>query len=266
MKVVVIGDPHGSEKVKQIPLKDVDLILCVGDLGKADLLRKMFFENIKRQQQGLSKKEYSSSMRKRAFMEPYNSSIKIMNYLSKYAPVYTIFGNVESSNYEAKKLSKKINVDLPLLTNDLNAIDNVKVINNKVIDFNGIKIGGLEYFVDTNWVRDFKPSDFKKKMAEAKKETAKAKKVLNKFGKIDILLCHQPPYGALDKSNNPYAPKDWKGKHAGSKLILSYIKKKQPKYVLCGHMHEGKGKKKIGKTQVINVGHSGDYSIIDVND
>ena len=51
MKITVIGDPHGSQKVKDIPLKNSDLILVTGDLGKADLMRKMAFENINRVKQ-----------------------------------------------------------------------------------------------------------------------------------------------------------------------------------------------------------------------
>jgi len=82
--------------------------------------------------------------------------------------------------------------------------------------------------------------------------------------KIDVLLCHQPPYGVLDKVTAKYAPEQWKGKRAGSKIILDYIKKKQPRYVFCGHIHEGKGKKKLGKTNIINAGCCGDYFVVDV--
>jgi Icc-related predicted phosphoesterase len=79
-------------------------------------------------------------------------------------------------------------------------------------------------------------------------------RVLKRFGKIDILVCHQPPYGILDKVNFPGVPDSWKGKHAGSKIILDYVKKFQPKYVFCGHIHEGEGKKKVGKSLVYNLG------------
>ena len=39
--------------------------------------------------------------------------------------------------------------------------------------------------------------------------------------------------------------------------MLDYIKKYQPKYVFCGHIHEGEGKAKIGKTEVYNLGVAG---------
>jgi len=104
-------------------------------------------------------------------------------------------------------------------------------------------------------------------LVNAKKDSAKAKKILNHFGKnLDILLCHGPPKGYLDKVSGKYgAPKRFWGKHAGSKIILDYILKKQPRYVFCGHIHEGKGKTKIGKTEVYNVGVSGDYVLLDIN-
>lgn len=265
MKLLVIGDPHGSDKAKKVPLKEVDLILVTGDLGKADLMRKMAFENIERVKKGLPEKEYTPKQEKRAFMQAYNSSMSLMRYYSKFAPVYVVFGNVESSNAETRKLSKEIGIKLPLLANELNAIKNVKVLNNRVANFRGVRIGGLGYFIDTSWVREFKPEDYRKKLKKAKKKTDKAKKVLRKFGRnLDILLCHQPPYGILDRVNFPGAPKHWQGKHAGSKAILDYIKKRQPDYVFCGHIHEAKGKKKIGKTLVYNAGVAGDYILLNI--
>jgi len=57
MKILAIGDPHGSlDKIKQIPVKDADLILLTGDLGSANLIRKMAFENVEQKKQGFQKK------------------------------------------------------------------------------------------------------------------------------------------------------------------------------------------------------------------
>lgn len=264
MKVLAIGDPHGDlEKIKKIPLKNIDLILLTGDLGSANLMRKMHFDNIERKKRGLPIKQYSSNDQKKAFMEAYTSTIKLVRYLSNFAPVYTIFGNVESSNSETKKLSKKISSTLPYLLDNLNLIKGVKVINNKVITFRGFRIGGLEYFLDTNWVRDFKPSDFDKKMLQAIGETTKAKKILEGFKVLDLLICHQPPYKILDKVTSPSAPKSWIGKNAGSEIIKKYIQLKKPKYVFCGHIHEAQGEKKVGITRIYNLGVC-NYKIIDL--
>lgn len=264
MKILVIGDPHGSEKVKKIPVKNVDLILITGDLGKADLMREMAFKNIERKKKGLPEIEYSAAQEKKAFMQAYNSSMKIVKYFSKFAPVFLIGGNVESTNVETKKFSKELGIELPLLYQALNSMKNVRVINNRVANFKGVRIGGLPYFVDVSWVREFKPSEYNKSLKNAKKASEKSKRILNNFGKVDVLLCHQPPYGILDKVNFKGAPKHWQGKSAGSKVILDYVKKKKPEYVFCGHIHEGKGKKKVGETSVYNVGCAGDYVLVEI--
>ena len=139
------------------------------------------------------------------------------------------------------------------------------LVRNRVRRINSLKIGFLEYFVDTNWVESFKPGDYNKKLKKARKQTSKAKKILKNFGKVDILVCHQPPYGYLDKVSSKYnPPKNWIGKHAGSKVILEYIKEFQPKYVFCGHIHEGEGMKKIGKTEVYNLGIAG-HKVVEIN-
>ncbi len=138
----------------------------------------------------------------------------------------------------------------------MNALPNVRVINNRIVNFGGIRIGGLEYFVDENWAREFMP-DSHSRLVQGKKETEKAKRVLQWFGHLDILVCHQPPYGTLDKVTAKFAPEHWQGKHAGSKAILQYIKSKSPKYVFCGHIHEGEGMKKISETEIYNLGVGG---------
>ncbi len=262
VRILVIGDPHGDlQKIKKVPINSVDLILLTGDLGSADFARKMAFENIERKRKGLEGIEFSVAQRKKAFMEAYDSSLNVVNYLSKKAPVYVIFGNVESRNDETREEAREIGVELPFLYNDLNAIDNVRVINNKVANFEGVRIGGLDYFIDTSWVKEFKPSEYKTRLKSAKKQSDKARRILKWFGGLDVLVCHQPPYGVLDKVGSP-APKSWRGKHAGSKVILDYVKKYHPKYVFCGHIHEGKGKAKVGESEVYNLGVGG-YRVVD---
>jgi len=87
-----------------------------------------------------------------------------------------------------------------------------------------------------------------------KKRIERLNKLLRKNKKA-ILLSHAPPYGYLDKIHS--------GKHVGSKFLLDAIKKNSPKLVLCGHIHEAKGKTNIGKTEIYNLGCCGDYKIFD---
>jgi len=79
MRILAIGDPHGSvDKLRKIPTENIDLILLTGDLGNADIMRKMAFENVERIRNGLEKKEFSSYQKRRAFMQAYNSSIDVV--------------------------------------------------------------------------------------------------------------------------------------------------------------------------------------------
>lgn len=265
MKIVIIGDPHGNlSKLKKIPLKEIDLILLTGDIGKADLARKRFFKNIEREKKGLEELEYDSKHRKAVHMEIHNSTLGILKYLSKFAPVYTIQGNVAIfTDFEAKEDSKKWRMKFPSTIKEIKKLGNVHLVKNRLRILKELRIGFLEYFIDTCWVREFRPSYYRRNMKKAKKETDKAKRVLKKFKNIDILICHQPPYGFLDKVTWKEAPKHYQGKHAGSKVILDYIRRIQPQYTFCGHIHEGKGKIKIGKTEVYNLGVGG-YKLIKI--
>jgi Icc-related predicted phosphoesterase len=264
MRILAIGDPHGDLKsVRKIPLKNVDAILLTGDLGSARLMRKMAFENIERRKNGLPPKEFSSKDKKRAFMEAYTTSIAIMRYLSKYAPVYSIYGNVESTDRETKEYSKELGLALPSLTKICMKMKNVNIINNKLAKVKNVRIGGLQYFTDVCWVKNFKPNDYESALLNASEQSVKAHKMLSKFGKVDILVCHQPPLGYLDKVTAKFAPKHWQGKHAGSKIILDYIKRKKPRYVFCGHIHEGEGNARIGSSSVHNLGVCG-WKIVEI--
>lgn len=264
MRIMAIGDIHGNlKKLRKLPLKGVDLILLTGDIGKADLARRFAFRNIERAKRGLPEIEETPQQDKAQYMQIYNSSISVLKYLTNFAPVFSIFGNVESHDYEIARREKKIGLKLPRFVKSIEKTG-VAIINNKLRNFNGIRIGGLEYFIDVSWIKEYKPKNYRKRLKLAEKETGKTKGILRWFSRndLDILVCHQPPYGILDQSNARYIPKHWRGKHAGSKVILDYIKKKQPRYVFCGHIHEGKGYKKIGKTEVYNLGVCG-YKIID---
>lgn len=265
MRILAIGDPHGNlEKIEKISIENMDLILLTGDIGKADFARKFFFENVKRKQQGLKELKYKSEDKKKEYLEIHNSTLDVLKYLSKKANVYTIVGNVGiASVSDAKKENKKYNLNLLPTILEIKKIKNVHIVKNSLRKFNNLKIGFLEYFTDVSWVKEFKPKNYDKVMKKAKTQTEKAEKILNRFGKLDILICHQPPYGFLDKVNFPGVPENWKGKHAGSKAILNYIKKYQPKYVFCGHIHEGEGNVKIGKTEIYNLGVAG-HKIIEL--
>jgi len=264
MRTLIIGDPHGKLP-KRIP-ENLDLILITGDLGKADLARERFFENIERKKKGLLELEKTPVFEKKILQEIASSSLNVVKYFSDIAPTYSILGNVgASTDSEIKKEEKKLGMKLPYIRSELESIKNFNIVINRVRRINGLRFGFLDYFVDNCWIKEFNIKD-EKLVKEAQRETARAEKILQWFGNLDVLVCHQPPYRVLDEISEKYgAPKSWWGKHAGSKVILDYIKKKQPRYVFCGHIHEGKGREKIRETEVYNVGSNGDYVLIDLD-
>ncbi len=265
MRILAIGDPHGDlSKLRRIPKKGIDLILLTGDLGRADLARKIFFENVERKKKGLEELKEDAKYAKNNYMEVHDSTMNVLKYLSRFAPVYTIEGNVAIfTDAEAKKDSKKWKTKFPSTIKEIKKLRNVHLVKNKLRVLDDVRIGFLEWFTDTCWVKEFKPADYRKRMKKAKKETDKARRVLKRFKGLDILICHQPPYGYLDKVKNLAAPKHWQGNNAGSKTILDYVKKKHPPYVFSAHIHEGEGMRKIGKTEVYNLGISG-YKVIEI--
>ena len=137
---------------------------------------------------------------------------------------------------EAKEIYKKIfslvngemyfvlgNVDLPIAAEVASEFENIHFLDNEIVDLDGIKLLGIN--------TEYDPKE-----------------------KFDILLVHYPPYGYVDK--NMF------GEHVGSKFVLNLIKKYQPKYCICGHIHEAFGKAKIGNTIVINTAkHLGEIEI-----
>jgi Icc-related predicted phosphoesterase len=62
------------------------------------------------------------------------------------------------------------------------------------------------------------------------------------FPPVDVVLSHGPPKGVLD------GPGRW-----GSPGLLAYVKRHQPRLVVCGHIHEDGGRQeRVGETLVIN--------------
>ncbi|MEM4271343.1 MAG: metallophosphoesterase, partial [Candidatus Pacearchaeota archaeon] len=170
MRILAIGDPHGNlDKIKKITLKNVDLILLTGDIGKADLARKIFFENQKRKQQGLLEVEETLKDVKAMHYEIHNSTISLLKYLSKYAKVYSIEGNVGIPNeFDIKKINKKLKINLPITKNYINKMKNIYIVKNSLRKINNLKIGFLEYFLDKSWVEEFKPKDYNEIIEKAK--------------------------------------------------------------------------------------------------
>lgn len=67
---------------------------------------------------------------------------------------------------------------------------------------------------------------------------------------VKILVPHAPPYGT--KVDIVHA-----GFHVGSTAVREFIENEEPDVVVCGHIHEGRGKDAIGKSVIVNCGPAG---------
>ena len=87
----------------------------------------------------------------------------------------------------------------------------------------------------------------------------------NKECKV-VLLTHNMPHNTRLDKVGMHAHERVRGKHVGSKLFRRIIQKWQPSVQTGGHIHEAKGKQKLGKTMMVNAGaaHEGDAAIIEL--
>jgi Icc-related predicted phosphoesterase len=260
MKLAVIGDPHGDlEKIQRIPLDGVDLVLLTGDLGRADILRKIAFKYIGDSHRRFMQGSPESEAFRQAFLDSYTTAVKLVRHIAEYSQVFTVTGNADLTNYDIRKFSAQFGVELPLLYNTLKEMGNVRIIDNCLARYNGLRIGGVKYFTDISWAEEFELAGIPKIRERALRETGKVENILARLGQVDILVTHVPPYGILDTVNSNIARPEWSGRHAGSKAILQYIRRYQPRYVFCGHIHEAEGVAKIGQTSIYNLGKAGHW-------
>ncbi len=78
--------------------------------------------------------------------------------------------------------------------------------------------------------------------------------------RFTIFCPHAPPHGtACDRLAS--------GQHVGSVVVRAFIEREQPDLVLCGHIHESRGRDEIGRTRVVNPGPVGEghHAVIEVD-
>jgi Icc-related predicted phosphoesterase len=66
-----------------------------------------------------------------------------------------------------------------------------------------------------------------------------------------VLICHCPP-------NNTPLDEATPGRHLGSTAVAEFVRRVQPAWFLCGHIHEASGRSaELGRTKGVNVGKRG---------
>lgn len=69
---------------------------------------------------------------------------------------------------------------------------------------------------------------------------------------VDVLVSHGPMYGHCDFFHE----------HLGSRALLGAVQRVQPKLLVCGHIHEGRGASKLGITRVVNTATA--FTVVDL--
>ncbi|MBP8980403.1 MAG: metallophosphoesterase family protein [Syntrophobacterales bacterium] len=59
-----------------------------------------------------------------------------------------------------------------------------------------------------------------------------------------VFVTHIPPWGILDSG--------FASLHGGSKALRQLLEDRQPRLMICGHIHECRGIERLGKTTVVN--------------
>ncbi len=287
MKILIIGDLHGIKP--KIHFKNFDCIVLVGDIcddSKIGPLYKKYFGMLnknKNYSKGLDEfliKEIGKTKLKKYEKESLEKGNELLKYLDKFQkPIFMVAGNWDQSygpsrikdlnrsdyNYEKAFhdwfIGTKINPKL------IKGTKNIKNCMYKNHEFSGINFVG--YGLSSG------PEKLKKKNLKiTEKQFEILKKSINKISQKlsdaykkrnkkfpTIFISHNVPYKTkLDvvKDKKSYVYK----KHLGSWIARKFCEKYQPLVCIGGHIHEGKGKDKIGKTLVINPGFGKDTQIL----
>lgn len=270
MRILAIGDFHGKfpSKLRKLILKEnPDLIVSNGDYANADAIRKIVFKY------WTTKRWWEVVGLKRARKlekESFDSGVKILKELNGIGKkVYLIWGNSDFDKEAVSGGSQAL-----VRGNYNNRIRNMKnlvLIDKKKANFGSLGFIGYGGYIDaTEFVKhpidEDREAHSKRVKLYKKSEKRLMKLFLNKKPKNFIFVIHYTPYGIFDKVKYKGSP--MYGKHIGWMPYNNAIKKYKPKLVICGHMHEYQGVKRLGKTLIVNPGVAaeGKAAVIDLNE
>lgn len=264
MKLLAIGDFHGEfpKKFETLINKEkIDLVVSNGDFFPF-VYRDLWFKHSYRTETNLwdaiGRKKYVALVDKDLRLG--ERAIKALGNLP--VPVITVVGNVDYTSVDDSQDKQPPKDDLrrkDLLSPILKKYPNVKRFDYSYFMFGKyVFIGGYG-------------SSFPGKVRS--KAYRKHKKILDglftRFGKDKVIfVSHNVPYNTKLDKIGMNAHVAVRGKHYGSKLVRRTIDRWQPLVHIGGHIHEGKGMQKLGKTTCVNPGaaHEGEAAIITLDE
>jgi Icc-related predicted phosphoesterase len=180
-------------------------------------------------------------------------------------PGVFVFGNGDEEWYDIffiKRLkAKKRNL------NFLKKIKNVKDINYGIKKYKGINFFGFGGYMDVSANDGSRDKEWQMAVDKRMKKAEKRFNLfLKKVNGKSIFVFHYPPRGIFDLIKDKKNP--FHGKSSGIDFYHRAILKKKPILVLCGHMEEYQGKKKLGSSTIVNPGEGshGKFAIVEIDD
>lgn len=271
MKILIIGDVHGELKKlkKELPKHDFDFVVGVGDYAGVEEWRKYidYWFRIKDRKKAKSPKEFYGNKKFRALcLKDYHAGKDTLGFLESLGkPGVFVFGNGDDEWYDVSFIPR-----LKAKKRQLNFLKKLRSLKN--INYKHKKIRSLEFlgfggYMDVSANEGSRDPEWQdavdKRMEKAEK---KFEILLKKVGKGSIFVFHYPPLGVFDKIKDKKNP--FNGKSSGIDFFRRAILKKKPSLVLCGHMEEYQGKKKLGSSVVVNPGKGskGLFAIVDFDE
>lgn len=269
MKILAIGDFHGTfpGKFKSIVKKEkIDLVVSNGDYPPFHY-RNLWFKHCYGKDvelwEVIGKQKY-----KKLVLEDLRRaeiSLKALNALP--VPVYTVLGNIDWPALDDVMDTKDKSKTMPNFDRKDQLAKRMKKYKNIYrFDYSYLKFGDYIFVGMRGHSNPGRPRS---------KAFRKHKKILdrifrrfrkeNREGRVIFVSHNIANNTRLDKIG-PKAHKKVRGKHYGSKMARQIVNFYQPALHLGGHIHEGMGKQRIGKTWAVNPGsaHEGKGAIIDI--
>ncbi len=117
--------------------------------------------------------------------------------------------------------------------------DAATVLHGSAIEIDGTTFYGLGAGIPTtpwDWSFDLTEDEARDRLADCPEDA--------------VLVVHSPPRGHCDMSSA--------GEHLGSEAIRAAVEAKDPRLVVCGHIHEAWGERsEIGQSAIANLGPGG---------
>lgn len=283
MKILAIGDFHGTfpKRFDKITKNEkIDVVISLGDYPPF-YYRKLWFKHCYGKDvelwEVIGKKKYKKLVTED--LRRAEISLKALNKLP--IPVYTVLGNIDwPSPDDIVDFNKKIIQSQPnwerknRLANILKKYKNIHRFDYSYAKFGACVFIGMRGHSAPGKAGSKAFRKYKKILDKLFKKFRKE----NRENKI-IFVSHNIAYHTkLDKIKKKFLKEVKKGhygksnrklsRHYGSKMAKKIVDQYHPLLALGGHIHEGMGKQKLGRTMLVNPGsaHEGKAAIIELNE